>query len=112
MKVLLDTHTFVWWDEDPSRLSTTALSYCSDLTNELILGVASLWEMQIKRQIGKLTLRLPITEILSSQQKSNLLIVLPILPAHIFTLDKLPAVHKDPFDRLLLAQAISEGVQS
>ncbi|MFL5801028.1 MAG: type II toxin-antitoxin system VapC family toxin [Roseiflexaceae bacterium] len=109
MKVVLDTHTFIWWDSDPSQLSATALDLCTDPTNQLILSLASLWEMQIKYQIGKLSLRLPLAEIISHQQATNAVILLPITSEHIFALDSLPMAHKDPFDRLLVAQAISEG---
>lgn len=65
--------------------------------------------MQIKHQLGKLSLRLPLIDIVTQQQATNGLIVLPILPAHVFALDHLPTAHKDPFDRLLVAQANSEG---
>jgi PIN domain nuclease of toxin-antitoxin system len=109
MKLLLDTHTFIWWDSNPDQLSTTAFAYCSDPANELILSVASLWEIQIKQQIGKLTLKRPIADIVANQQTSNGIIILPVMSTHIFALDDLPATHKDPFDRLLVAQAISEG---
>jgi PIN domain nuclease of toxin-antitoxin system len=109
VKLLLDTHTFIWWDSEPAKLSATALALCSDLANELILSVASLWEMQIKRHLGKLSLRLRLSDIVSHQQATNGVIVLPILPAHVFALDGLPTPHKDPFDRLLVAQANSEG---
>lgn len=108
LRLLLDTHTFIWWDSDPTQLSPTALAYCSDPANELIVSVVSLWEMQIKHQLGKLTLRLPLSEIMATQQATNGAIILPILPAHIFRLDDLPSVHKDPFDRLLIAQAMVE----
>ena len=110
MKLLLDTHAFIWWDSDPVHLSATALAFCSDPSHELLLSVASLWEMQIKQQLGKLGLRLPLTEIISHQQVSNGLSLLPILPAHVFLLDSLPTFHKDPFDRVLVAQALSEGL--
>jgi PIN domain nuclease of toxin-antitoxin system len=109
VKLLLDTHTFMWWDSDPAKLSAAALAFCSDPTNELLLSVASLWEMQIKSQLGKLTLRVPLVEMVSQQQATNGVIVLPILPAHVFALEGLPTPHKDPFDRLLVAQANSEG---
>ena len=59
MKLLLDTHTFIWWDSDPAKLAAAALALCSDPANQLILSVTSLWEIQIKRQLGKLDLRLP-----------------------------------------------------
>ena len=109
MKLLLDTHTFVWWESDPAKLSATALALCSDPGNELILSVTSLWEMQIKHHLGKLSLRLPLIDIVAHQQATNGLVVLSILPAHVFALDGLPTPHKDPFDRLLVAQANSEG---
>ena len=75
MKLLLDTHTFIWWDSDPSKLSATALALCSDSGNELILSVTSLWEMQIKQQLGKLSLRLPLIDIVTHQQATNGVIV-------------------------------------
>jgi PIN domain nuclease of toxin-antitoxin system len=109
VRLLLDTHTFIWWDSDPAKLSSTALALCSDPTNELILSVTSLWEMQIKHHLGKLSLRLPLIDIVAHQQATNGLVVLSILPAHVFALDGLPTPHKDPFDRLLVAQANCEG---
>jgi PIN domain nuclease of toxin-antitoxin system len=109
VKLLLDTHTFIWWDSEPAKLSATALALCSDPANELILSVTSLWEMQIKHTLGKLSLRLALSDIVTHQQATNGVIVLPILPIHIFALDGLPTSHKDPFDRLLVAQANSEG---
>ncbi len=75
----------------------------------VLLSVTSLWEMQIKSQLGKLSLRVPLIELVSQQQATNGVIVLPILPAHVFALERLPTPHKDPFDRLLVAQANSEG---
>ncbi|MGH8480634.1 MAG: type II toxin-antitoxin system VapC family toxin [Gammaproteobacteria bacterium] len=109
MKILLDTHTFIWWDSDPTKLSPTALALLTDPTTEVILSVTSLWEMQIKRQLGKLSLRLSLAEIVAHQQTTNGVIVLPITQAHVLALDGLPTPHKDPFDRLLVAQANSEG---
>ena len=107
MRLLLDTHTFIWWDSEPSKLSSLALGYCQDPAHQLLLSVASLWEIQIKRQLGKLNLRLPLEEIVE-QQQSNGVLLLPVLPAHVLRLDSLPSHHRDPFDRLLVAQAIVE----
>ena len=84
------------------------MTLLTDTHNELILSVTSLWEMQIKHQLGKLSLRLPLTEIITYQQSTNGITVLPITQAHVFALDTLPTHHKDPFDRLLVACAISE----
>jgi PIN domain nuclease of toxin-antitoxin system len=108
MKLLLDTHTFIWWDSEPDRLSVQALALCQDLENSLVLSVASLWEMQIKLQLGKLRLALPLGQIVESQQQTNRIEILPIMMPHVFELGNLPSHHKDPFDRLLIAQAIVE----
>jgi PIN domain nuclease of toxin-antitoxin system len=109
VKLLLDTHTFIWWDSEPARLSAAALALCNDPSNELVVSVASLWEIQIKRQLGKLNLRLPLAEIVLHQQETNEVAILPILPAHVLALEELPSHHRDPFDRLLVAQALVEG---
>ena len=105
MKLLLDTHTFIWWDSEPAKLSSQALALCQDRTNTLLLSVASVWEMQIKLQLGKLRVSLPLRDLIESQQQVNSLQVLPIGLSHVLALENLPAHHKDPFDRLLIAQA-------
>jgi PIN domain nuclease of toxin-antitoxin system len=69
------------------------------------LSVASVWEMQIKLQAGKLTLRMPLPDIVEHQQKNNRIELLPIILPHVLALDGLPSHHKDPFDRILIAQA-------
>jgi PIN domain nuclease of toxin-antitoxin system len=108
MKLLLDTHAFIWWDSEPTRLSVQALALCQNPENSLILSVASLWEMQIKLQLGKLRLALSLEQIIESQQQTNRIEILPITMPHVFALESLPSHHKDPFDRLLMAQAIVE----
>lgn len=105
MKLLLDTHTFLWWDSEPARLSATALSACQDPSNILILSTVSVWEMQVKSQLGKLTLNLPLVDIIKGQQETNRIIILPMALDHVLALQDLPPHHKDPFDRLLIAQA-------
>ncbi|HEX7771240.1 MAG TPA: type II toxin-antitoxin system VapC family toxin [Pyrinomonadaceae bacterium] len=110
MKLLLDTHIFIWWADHPEKLSPAALSALEDETNELLLSVASVWEMQIKIQLGKLKLSLPLKELVKNQQETNDVTVSPIALAHVLTLESLPFHHKDPFDRLLIAQSISEGL--
>src|ERR1043165_5954942 len=105
MKLLLDTHTFIWWDGDLTKLSPKAFALCQDPANTLLLSVASAWEIQIKFQLGKLDLDSPLADIISGQQRINQLEVLPINLAHVLALDNLPEHHKDPFDRLLIAQA-------
>jgi PIN domain nuclease of toxin-antitoxin system len=111
MKVLLDTHAFIWWDSDPAKLSPQARAACGDRANIVLLSVASAWEMQIKQQLGKLNLRLPLAAVIASQQQINDIQVLPVALAHVLALQDLPAHHKDPFDRRLIAQAnVEEAV--
>lgn len=110
MKLLLDTHTFIWWDSDPGQLSASALAALRDPANSAWLSVVSIWEIIIKAQIGKLTMRLPITDIVT-QQQANGLQVLPVTLAHSLAVESLPPMHKDPFDRLLAAQSTVEGAE-
>jgi PIN domain nuclease of toxin-antitoxin system len=104
MKLLLDTHAFIWWHNKPDRLSPRVLRLCQDSTNTLLLSVVTVWEMQIKLQLGKLQLQSSLVEIIESQQKTNNLEILPVRLAHVMELDNFPPHHKDPFDRLLIAQ--------
>ena len=110
MKVLLDTHTFIWWDSEPLRLSPQVLNMCQNPENLLLLSVASVWEMQIKLQLGKLKLVLPLSELVKGQQQINKIEILAVKLEHVLALDRLPSHHKDPFDRLLIAQARVEGL--
>ena len=110
MRLLLDTHIFIWWADQPERLSPAALSALEDDANELLLSVVSVWEMQIKIQLGKLKLSLPLKELLKNQQETNDLTVSAVALTHVLALDALPFHHKDPFDRLLIAQSIEEGL--
>ena len=108
MKLLLDTHTFIWWDSEPSKLSQRALELLTDKNNLRLLSVVSLWEMQIKQQLGKLALSKSLAEIIAIQQ-NNFIEILPINVKHVLALDDVPIYHKDPFDRLLIAQANTEN---
>jgi PIN domain nuclease of toxin-antitoxin system len=110
MKLLLDTHTFIWWDSEPAKLSASALSACQDQANTLILSVVSVWEIQIKSQLGKLKLNLPLSEIIQSQRQMNNVQILTVELDHVLELQNLPYHHKDPFDRWLIAQANVEDV--
>ena len=109
MRLLLDTHIFIWWDSEPAKLSGPLLALCTDPAHELVVSVASLWEIQIKRQLGKLTLRLPLGEIVAHQQETNGVTILPVAQEHVLVLEQLPTHHRDPFDRILVAQALVEG---
>lgn len=108
MKLLLDTHAFIWWDSEPARLSPQVLALCQDRANTVLLSVASVWEMQIKLQLGKVKLNLPLAEVIENQQRINNIKMLPIILVHVLALQDLSAHHKDPFDRLLIAQANAE----
>jgi PIN domain nuclease of toxin-antitoxin system len=108
MKLLLDTHAFIWWASGPEKLSERALLACQDRSNDLILSVASVWEMQIKLQLGKLKLESSLVDLIESQQRANDLQVLSLELRHVLALSDLPPHHKDPFDRLLIAQAATE----
>ncbi len=110
MKLLLDTHAFLWWDTDADQLPATLLETLQDPAHELILSVVSVWEMQIKAALGKLELRTPLDTIVREQQSKNGLAVLPVYLEHVLALEKLADHHKDPFDRLLIAQAKTEAL--
>jgi PIN domain nuclease of toxin-antitoxin system len=111
MRLLLDTHIFIWWDSNPAQLSSQIKALCEDTDNNLILSVASVWEMQIKQQFGKLSLRLPLAELIQSQRDHNGLEILGVSLEHVLFLENLPSYHKDPFDRLLIAQARVENTK-
>jgi len=104
MKYILDTHTFIWWHENPMLLSTKVLTICEDINNQLFLSMVSIWEMQIKLQLNKLKLDSSLIEMVNIQRNSGIKI-LPLKFEHILYLDNLPLHHKDPFDCLLIAQA-------
>jgi len=108
MKLLLDTHTFIWWTGLPERLSERVANLLAQEDNDLLLSVASVWEMQIKIQSGKLNLDLPLRELISTQQQTNNLQLLAIEVGDVWVLESLPAAHRDPFDRIIIAQAISQ----
>ena len=98
MRILLDTHAFIWWDTDPARLSPRAFALCMDSGNQIVLSTASLWEMAIKAHLGKLRLTKSLAQIVADQQQANRLEILPVIPIHVLELETLPTVHKDPFD--------------
>ncbi|EGJ34238.1 MULTISPECIES: type II toxin-antitoxin system VapC family toxin [Moorena] len=108
MKLLLDTHTFIWLTVSQRKLSEQVKSLLADRQNELFLSLVSVWEMQIKLQLNKLSFNFPLAEVLERQQQTNDLYFLPIELDHIYALASLPLQHRDPFDRLLIAQAVVE----
>jgi PIN domain nuclease of toxin-antitoxin system len=108
MKLLLDTHLLLWAANEPQRLSAKALRLLSDLENELFFSAASLWEITIKNGLGRadfvVNARLLRRGLLDNQYGE-----LAITSAHAVFVDTLPSLHKDPFDRILVAQATVEG---
>lgn len=108
MKFLLDTHAFIWWSSEPEKLSKKILAAFEDTENELTLSVASIWEMQIKVQLGKLEITDPIKDLIALHQMGKDLQILPIYLKHVLALENLPVHHRDPFDRILIAQASVE----
>ena len=110
MKVLLDTHTFLWAISDDPRLTPLARRVFTAGDNELFLSVASVWEVLTKVQIG----RLPFPEnpgaYMKQQMARNNIHPLPILMSHALHLEQLPLHHRDPFDRLLVAQSVVENL--
>ncbi|HLM00491.1 MAG TPA: type II toxin-antitoxin system VapC family toxin [Pyrinomonadaceae bacterium] len=110
MKLLLDTHAFVWIHEAPSKISPIALASLSNPSNQLSLSIVSIWELQIKIQAGKFRFKETLEEVIEIEQTTNGLQILPVTLAHVLKLENLPLHHKDPFDRLLISQAIVEDM--
>lgn len=109
MKLLLDTHAFMWWHSEPEKIPDQTLSLLQDPNHDILLSLVSLWEMQIKIQLGKLTLREDLEIIVQSEQEQNDIKLITITLPHIIKLKDLPHYHKDPFDRLLIAQSVVEN---
>ena len=108
MKILLDTHTFLWWCSSPDKLSPIALKLIKDKTNDIYLSVTSIWEMAIKIRLGKLTLTEPLEEFCKNNCNENNFQTLSIELQHAAKVHELPLHHKDPFDRMLISQAQTE----
>ena len=109
MKLLLDTHLLLWAAGDPDRLSHVARALIEDPANELIFSAASLWEIAIKRGLGRADFHVD-ARVLRRCLLDNGYAELPITSEHTVAIDSLPLIHKDPFDRILIAQAIVEGI--
>ncbi|MCS6785787.1 MAG: type II toxin-antitoxin system VapC family toxin [Thiobacillaceae bacterium] len=105
MKLLLDTHTFLWWVADAPELSEPARAAVADGANTCYLSLASCWEMAFKSSLGKLQLNQPIERFIPEHLQANGFDLLPIEFRHTARVETLPLHHRDPFDRLLVAQA-------
>ncbi len=106
MKLLLDTHALLWWLADDEQLGPRARDLIGDPGNDILISVASLWEIVVKIRVGKL--EADIMEIVGAVQR-EVFTILDIAPGHLLALADLPMHHRDPFDHLLIAQAITEG---
>ena len=109
MKFLLDTQILLWAAGQPERLSVAARKLLEDPRSELLFSAASLWEIAIKRSLGREDFRVE-PRLLRRSLLDNGYAELPITSQHAVDIDNLPLLHKDPFDRLLLAQAVGEGI--
>ena len=106
--VLLDTHVWLWMHQNPDRLSTSTRDLLTDIDNNLHLSVASIWETGIKYATGKLALHIPPEQYVV--QRTDDMQILPILSQHVLFASNLPMHHRDPFDRILIAQAQLENL--
>ena len=103
--ILLDTQIVLWWIGDNQKLNDSTIKYVKD-ADKVFVSVISFWEMIIKKQIGKLEVPANVRQLVADQNFS----ALPFETDHAFLVDKLPLFHRDPFDRALIAQAISENL--
>jgi PIN domain nuclease of toxin-antitoxin system len=103
--LLLDTHVLLWWLEDPRQLSKPAKKAIQDGANRVYVSAAVVWEIAIKKALGKLDAPDDLEEMVDS----NRFIALPITISHALAVLSLPNYHRDPFDRMLIAQALHEG---
>lgn len=109
MKLLLDTHLLLWAAGEPKKLSKSARALIDNPENELLFSVASLWEIAIKARLGRRDFKADV-RLLRRGLLDNGYAELPILSDHVVAVESLPALHKDPFDRMLVAQATMEGI--
>lgn len=110
MNLLLDSHAFVWMHEEPHKLSVNVALEILNPSNRIFLSVASIWELQIKIKLGKFSFSDTLENVIAQERQTNNLQILPVNLAHALYLENLPLHHKDPFDRLLISQAIVESL--
>ncbi len=110
MRAILDTHALLWWSLDDDRLSEGAREVIRDGRNEILVSVASIWEVAIKADKGKLELPLPIEAYMTDRLRRNRWVPLAIDERHVIRTASLPMLHTDPFDRVLVAQAMVESL--
>jgi PIN domain nuclease of toxin-antitoxin system len=110
VRVLIDTHIFIWYVQNSERLPSSVASFINDGRNDVLLSIASVWEMAIKQSTGKLNLGVPYANFIEEQMRINSMELLPLSLEHLEVVTTLPFHHRDPFDRLLIAQAIVEDI--
>lgn len=110
MRLLLDTHAFLWFITDDPQLSAAAKTLIADPANEVLVSPASYWEIAIKVRLGKYPLSVPYLTFITQGIDRNDFKILPIEPRHTDLLTTMPLHHRDPFDRLLVAQALVEAI--
>lgn len=110
MRLLLDTHAFLWWIGADDRLSPRAAALIGDGANEVLVSAASAWEVVVKAALGRVEVPTPVDRFFTAQLGSNAFVPLPIQMRHALGLAALPNVHRDPFDRILVSQAIAEDL--
>jgi PIN domain nuclease of toxin-antitoxin system len=110
MRLLIDTHTFLWFVTNDPLLSAAALALLVDPGNEILLSPASFWEVAIKVSIGKYPMTVPFDRFFTEGIEGNDMVILPLEIRHASVLSSLPMHHKDPFDRMIVAQAIVENL--
>ena len=104
MKLLLDANAFLWWRDDAQQLSPRVADAIRDRSNDIFVSVVSLWEIAIKRSIGKLRFLDDFAEVIAEEEFN----LLPVSYAHLRSFENLPRHHRDPFDRMLIAQAVAD----
>ncbi len=109
MRLLLDTCTFLWIVSGSSQLSKHAAQWFSDPSNEIFLSAVSTWEIAVKHSLGALRLPAPPIEFIPSQREAHGITALPLTEEEVLYLSKIPKLHRDPFDRMLICQAIVNG---
>lgn len=110
MYLLLDTHALLWWVEDDPQLSLVARRLIADEQNDCLVSLATAWEMAIKAGLKKLELAVPVQRYFQQHLPANDFRLLPLELDHVTRVETLPLHHRDPFDRLLIAQALCEGL--
>ena len=111
MRVLIDTHVFIWWTSDIKKLSSRVNDLLLDSNTEVVLSMVSIWEMQIKASLGKLQFKTNLQELVDDEINSNRIELLSLSLSHIYALSSLAQYHRDPFDRILIAQSMDMDLQ-